>query len=152
MKPLSTLQKSKLAQLARRAWQHAGRNAAGPLPDCDTWRRAEVFAACGRHGLTEATNADFNLIAARFHSVLGEDGIAFEELLRAGTEQRRQLEHVLLQVLHSAQLDQRYAETIARARWDKNVSDLSDREFEQLVMTIKSRARARQRRTEAAAA
>ncbi len=36
MKPLSNLQKSKLAQLARRAYDHAC-SRAEPLPNFDTW-------------------------------------------------------------------------------------------------------------------
>lgn len=152
MKALSLLQKSKLAQLARRAWLHLGKTAAEPLPDFDTWRRSEVFAACGRHGLTDATNGDFNLIAARLLQHLGEDGQAFEMLLRATSEQRRQMEVVLLGELQSAQLDQRYAEAIARGRWDKPVSDLDDREFRQLLITVKNRVRSKRKKMEAAVA
>lgn len=152
MSLLNAAQKAKLAQLARRAWQHVGRTAAESRPDFDAWRRAEVFAACGKHGLTQATNADFNLIAARFHSLLGEDGVALNELLRAGTEQRRQMEAVLLRELGSAGLNQRYAESIARARFGANVSDLNDAQFRQLLITVKNRARAkRNQRTEVAA-
>lgn len=152
MKGLSSLQKSKLAQLARRAWQHLGRTAAEPLPDFDAWRRAEVYTACGKYGLSEATNDDFNLIAARFLQHLGEDGEAFEMLLRATSEKRRQMEHVLLEVLSGAQLDQRYAESIARARWDKSVGELNDHEFEQLLVTVKNRAQSKRRKLQEAAA
>lgn len=150
MKPLSQLQKAKLAQLARRAWQHLGKTAAVPLPDFDAWRRDQVFAACGKHGLTEATNADFNLIAAHLHSLLGEDGVALNELLRAGTEQRRQMEVVLLRELAGAGLDQRYAETIARARFGANVSNLNDAQLQQLLITVKARAKSKRKEMEAA--
>ena len=152
MKGLSSLQKSRLAQLARRAWQHLGRTAAEPLPDFDTWRRSEVYAACGKYGLSEATNDDFNLISARFLQHLGEDGQAFEMLMRATSEKRRQMEHVLLEVLSGAQLDQRYAESIARARWGKSVGELNDHEFGQLLVTVKNRARSKRRKLQEAAA
>jgi len=70
MSPLSNKQKASLAQLARRAWQVGS----DPLPDLDTWRREQVFAACGKQGLSKCTQREFNLVAAHFHSLLGEEG------------------------------------------------------------------------------
>lgn len=152
MRFLSKLQKAKLAQLARRAWEYVGSKSAEPLPPLDDWRRAEIFKAVGRHGLTECVNAEFNPVAAHFHSLLGEDGIAMNELLRAGTEQRRQMEVVLLRELERAGLPQSYAEQISRARWGLNVADLDDSQIKQLLFTIKSRVRAKLKKLEAVAA
>ena len=152
MTPLSNKQKASLAQLARRAWQHVGSAAADPLPDLDTWRRSEVFAACGKHGLSECTQREFNLVAAHFHSILGEDGIAMNELLRAGTERRRQMEMVLLRELESAHLPLSYAESISRSRFGVTVTETSDVQFQQLLITVKARARAKRRKQMEAAA
>ncbi len=150
MSALTNLQKGNLAQLARRAYKYAGSRAAETLPEFDQWRRAEVFAACGKHGLTDAGNSDFNHIAAHFHSILGEDGVALNELLRAGTERRRQMEVVLLRELDSAGFSQCYAEQISRARFGLAVADVSDAQFQMLLMTVKSRARAKRKQREAA--
>ncbi len=62
------------------------------------------------------------------------------------------MEVVLLGELQSAQLDQRYAEAIARSRWGKSVNDLVDRQFKQLLITVKNRVRSKRRKMEAAAA
>src|SRR5258708_2817803 len=73
VKRLSKFQKAKLAQLAKRAHAHVGSRTAAPRPLFDEWRKSEVFKAVGKYGLTECNNAEFNLVAAHFHSLLGED-------------------------------------------------------------------------------
>jgi len=68
------------------------------------------------------------------------------ELLRAGTEQRRQMEVVLLRELESAHLPLSYAETLSRSRFGVTVTETSDAQFKQLLITVKARVHSKRRK------
>lgn len=138
MKCLSNRQKAVLAQIARRAHARAGNGQ--PLAE---WRREQVFAACGRYGLTAAEGRHYNDIAARFESLLGNDGRALVHLVNGSSERRRQQEFLLLRLLASAKLSQTYVEKISQARFKCAVTDTTDAQLHDLVITIKARVRAK---------
>lgn len=112
----------------------------------DAWRHAQVLAACGKTGLRDATNSDFNLILAAFQTARGADDKALNSLLKAGTEKVRQLRAVIWKTLERAGLPAEYAHAIALDRFGLTVDDLTEQQAKQLLSTVANRVRSRARR------
>lgn len=153
---LSPLQIKSLIAEARKAFAYLGAQARARGEEWDDskeafdrWRHREVFAACGRHGLSQATNDDFNLIKARFLTLRGEDGKSMEQLLKAGTDKQRQIRHSINSVLASGGLPDEYGHSIALDKWGVPMDDLNEKQLLQLVMTLRSRVRARSKKSAA---
>jgi len=151
MKLLSRRQKCVLIQAARRAYDHACRAAAEPLPPFDDWRHGICMEATGRPGLRVARNDDYRTLLAAFDTVRGEDGRAIKNLLLAQTE-RRQLEAVLVDQMGMGGFKPAYAETISQARFKRGVMDLDERQLLGIIMTVKERVRRQKEKREAALA
>lgn len=146
MKPLSNLQKSALAQMARRAFTRL--TTAGQVAgiDFDAWRRDECARVTGHHGLTACTNDDYNKLAAHFESLAGEDGRALNHLLREQNEPKRQAEAVLVREMERAGFGPEYVEKLCQDKFKCAVMDATAPQLHQLIITVKSRAASCRRR------
>ena len=158
MSKLSLRQKSFLSQIARRAFNYiAGKaKARGETFDTsssafDEFRREQVYQVCGCYGLRQAESLHYNAIASKFESLAGNEGRAFEHLLRESSDRKRQLEARLLAELAGAGMNQSYAERISQGRFKRSVADCNEEQLTALVMTVKSRACSKRRKKQVAA-
>jgi len=153
MNKLSRKQIQVLVQACRKAFLHAATQARArgvwfdDSPAAfDAYRHALVMAACGKPGLTHASNDDFNLILAECQTAIGADDKALNSLLNAGTEKVRQLRAVLWGKLESAGLPAEYGQSIAIDRWGSTVEDLTEPQLKQILFTVVNRIRAKAKR------
>src|SRR5262245_18402462 len=106
---LSKLQKSTVAQQARKAYCH--QVSRGHISDLvDTWRREEVERVTGKHGLRECDNADYSKLLSHFADLAGDSGAALNHLVRDQSNGARQLRYVINRTLVDAGLHAQYAE------------------------------------------
>jgi hypothetical protein len=147
--PLANSQQRHLSQLARRALNLVRSLALGRGEqfevDEDTWRREEVIAACGKHGLRCCSQDDYKLVEAHFLDRLGAHGAAFTAQLRAATEKRRQAEAVLCREIKLAGLHLNYANSICQRQYRCTIFDATEKQLWTLIYTIRNRAAAKRR-------
>lgn len=146
MKGLSNRQKSVIAQIARHAYEKLTASNKITGIDFDTWRHDEVERCTGKPGLRACGNDHYRPLCAHFESLVGEEGKALNHLLADGTNQRRQLEHVLVAALNSAGLPVTYAEKISRDKFKRGVMDTTDAQLRAILITVKARATSRRRK------
>lgn len=154
--PLSNLQKSRLAQLAARAFrrQCAIARGRGEEPDSswrahDVWRHQQVAAACGKMGLRCCGQDDFNLVEAHFLHLLGEDGRALQSLVAHQAQPRSTAEAVLWRELQKAGdvgITRDYLAAICKRQFGCSLLDASERQLWNLVYTVRNRASARRKK------
>lgn len=156
--PLSNTQKRYLSQLSDRAYNRLAALARGrgeefpPSPGGEGWgeggpvsesklraafRHDEVAKACGKLGLRCCSQDDYNAVKAHFLTLLGEDGRAFKEHVRAQSNGRRIVEHKIVQAL--AALGQRmpYAESICRRMYHgTGLADATDKQLWKLFYAL----------------
>jgi hypothetical protein len=136
-KPLSREQKTALVLIARQAYD--ARKAKGDeLPGFDAWRGEQAIAACGSR-ISEAGNADFSAIKARFLSYL-PDARAFVAAVRSETEERRQALYKLRQDCQTRGLDfPAYPASIARQQYKRDLEQCTPKQIWRLVFTVRNR-------------
>ena len=147
MKPLSNLQKSVLCQIARLAFDKLTASNMIIGISLDTWRRGEVERAVGLPGLRACGNDDYRPLCSHFESLAGEDGRALNHLLAAGTDKKRQIEHLIVAALAGANLPITYAEKIARDKFKRGVMDCDERQLRFVLITIKARSTSHRRKS-----
>lgn len=150
---LTNKQKGALAKLARRAFalvcaQARGR---GEEPETNTkafdrWRHEQVLEATGKNGLRCCDQDDFLKVRGHFHTLLGEDGKAFNDYMREGTDERRRAEVLLLQNLEKFGFKNDYAEAICMRMFKCHVLEASKDQLMNLVYTVRKRGYARRRK------
>jgi len=114
----------------------------------DAWRHAEVMRACGKAGLRLCDQRDFNRLRGHFMDLAGDHGGAFKCAIQAQTETRRQMEAAIILACERGGVALGYAEAICRGRSGLSLTEASDETIKQVLITLKSRLRARQRTTE----
>jgi hypothetical protein len=140
--PLTTNQKRYLAQLSRRAWRQS--------PDADaedevTFRHNQTALATGKLGLRCCGQDDYKRVEAHFLHLLGQDGEAFNALIRAHTEPRRQAEYKLKQACQEFNFPLSYADAICRRQnRGLGIDDVGATNLWHLVFTIRNRGRRKQ--------
>jgi hypothetical protein len=99
-----------LIMAARKAYDVQDQHGLLDGEDFDAWRKAQCLAAVGKPGLSACHHEDFRPLLAHFQTLAGDDGSAFDNLLKSGRktdhaatgdtqEARRQLAHSIAQVL-----------------------------------------------------
>lgn len=159
---LSNEQKAAIAQLARRAWERAGRPGyADQAPDTPPalrlsqtaaltiWRQNQQRQACGQLHLTAAGQGDYARIIAHLSQLAGDSVAATRWAERAATEPHRQAIAALtttgqkVENVIPAPLD--YARSIARDRFrSTDIESLSPKQIWTLVFDLR-RAAAKRR-------
>lgn len=145
MKKLSALQKSRLAMLARQAFDHLVNKGQLSGIAADDWRRDEVERVTGCPGLREAPASEFENLSAHFNDLAGRADVALNQLLRGQSNKSRQLQYVIRQKLAQANLPVEYAQSIALDKFRAPVDELDDRQLKQLLVTIAARASSRRK-------
>ena len=148
MKPLSKLQKSVLCQIARRTFDKLTASNKITGITFDDWRRDECERAVGLPGLRACGNEHYRQLCAHFESLAGEDGRALNHLLDAGTDKKRQLEHLIVAALASANLPITYAERLAQDKFKRGVMDCDERQLRAVLVTVKARITTRRRKAD----
>ena len=145
MKPLSARQKAVLCQIARRAFDKLTASNKIVGISLDTFRHDEVERAVGRPGLRACGNDHYLPLCSHFESLTGEDGRALNHLLDAGTDKKRQIEHLIVAALAGANLPITYAEKIAQDKFKRGVMDCDERQLRFVLVTVKARVSSRSR-------
>ncbi len=140
--PLSNLQKAVLSQIAKKAYEVAGRHFATDDLTSEDWRHREAITACGSR-ISQARNSQYNALKSHFENLAGAAGRAFSTAMREPTERRRQLLWSLDQSLKKYGLDQAYVDALATGPRFKSatLSALTDDQLLQLLMTVNNRGR-----------
>lgn len=161
--PLSNRQKGILCQLSERAFNKLGALArgrgetfyAGPDQklEREKFRHAEVAKACGKNGLRCCSQSDYKIVEAHFLELLGEHGRAFNAQVRAATEERRLIEHKIVEACNEFGYNIGYADTICRNQnHGKGIEEIDTASAEglkrlwQVFFTVRNRGIARQRK------
>jgi hypothetical protein len=156
--PLTASQKTKLVIAARAAFE-IQREAGLAGDDFEAWRHEQVFIACGRAGLREATNAHFRSIEGHFARLAGNEKKAREKWSKTGrvqgsteihdTHENRDLARALLRDLVAGSaglISDDYCEAICRDKSEgRGLFEASARELQNVVITVTSRLRAKRR-------
>jgi hypothetical protein len=154
--PLSPAQKAKLSIAAKAAWE-IQREAGLTGDDAEAWRHEQVFIACGRAGLREATNKHFRSIEAHFAQLCGNEKQAQEKWSKTGrvqgsaeahdTHENREAARAILRDLVAASagaISEAYCETICRGKSaGKGLYQATALELQDVVKTISARVRAK---------
>ena len=145
MKPLSKLQKARLAQLARAAFDY--QSARGELSGitADQYRHDECERATGCAGLRDCNASHYETLAAHFSDLAGHPDVALNHHLRGESNKRRQLLHVITQALAQHHLPIEYAASISLDKFHAPIDDLDERQLRQLLVTIKARVSKRRK-------
>lgn len=156
-KPLSGLQKAQLAIAARSAYEI--QKEAGLIDlDFEQWRHEQVFIACGKAGLREAGQAHYRSIKAHFLQLSGKAEKAKNQWAKTGrvkgseevhdTHENREVSRAILRDLiagsHGA-ISEAYVAAISRNKFEgRDIYNLTARELQQMVMTVRARLRKKQ--------
>lgn len=170
-RPLTKLQKSLIAQAARRAWDaltldlrrqaiHQASEATND-PLCSDnqafthWRHAQQCAATGCDSLRAMTQRDYLPCLLHFQLIQGNHGQptldtvmppeATRTLARNATEEHRRARWKLGQALREAGLEQAYAEKICRTQYKCPLADASTKQLWRLFFTIRNRRKSTHR-------
>ena len=156
-KPLSKIQKAKLAQLAREAFETLYKNG---LVDSEgdsksaqftNWRREQQQEAVGCESLTKCIQSDYLGLLAHFQSLTGQDGKAFSTHIKNQPandradeddtpEARDQVIARITQEIAGSKYKPAYVYAIARNKFGTTkLTSLTKTKLTQLLMTIKSR-------------
>lgn len=129
---LSNDQKRILSNLARRAFNLEGAKARGRGETWDgsataevDWRHAQVGKAVGKIGLRCCDQADYKIVEAHFLALLGETGKAMNALVRSQTNERRQIEHKICEVLATMRKPINYAASTCKQMFRTSLEDAS---------------------------
>lgn len=159
--PLSKAQKAALSIAARAAWE-IQREAGLAGDDPEVWRHEQVFIACGRAGLREATNNHFRSIEAHFARLCGNEKKAQDKWQKTGrvkgsteehdTHENREVARAILRDLVTASnglISEGYVDSISRSKFaDRTQYELTALELQDLVITVRERLRKKTRRHE----
>lgn len=137
-RPLSNQQKAALALLAKEAYAAQGGDAMLGMTERE-FRHEEVAKACGKGGLTECSQDDYNPIKARFLDLKGESGRALNAHLAHQTEDVSVARFKLQEALKLAGKGEAYAAAIARHRFKCALEQCSAKQLWQLVFTLNKR-------------
>ena len=153
-KPLSNSQKATLSIAGKAAWEI--QHQAG-LTDsaCDDWRHEQVFIACGKAGLREATNKHYRAILAHFQRLCGQEQKAQSTWAKTGrvqgsteahdTHENREVARAILRdLIASSQglIGEGYVDAISRSKFAaKTPPDLAAAQLQELVITVRERLR-----------
>lgn len=145
MSPLSTLQKSTLAQAFRRGFALHLRASATSAdnPSFDQWRHEQVMAAVGKPGLRCCDQNDYCALMAHTCTLIGDEGDALNWHLRGHDEPLRQARAILKRELATASLSPNYAEAICKNEYGCPVGDANKTQLWRLIYTIRNRAKSR---------
>lgn len=156
--PLSKLQKSILAQLARRAFNKAGAVARGRQEEWDggaehfdQWRHEQVEKACGKAGLRCCDQMDYQVVRGHFLDLLGESGTAFNALVHGdrANQERLQFRALIYQNVERNKdlgFTMAYVQAICRRQYKCEFLEASNQQLKNLLFTIRNRATAKRKK------
>jgi hypothetical protein len=151
--PLSNFQKEILSKMSRRAFARMGALARGRgeewpegnTADHQAFRHDQVSRACQKRGLRCCSQDDYPRIKAHFQQLLGEDGRAFNTLVRGENNGRRIAEHKLAEEMQKAGIGPAYVEKICMTQNKCRVLEASEKQLWHLMYTVRNRAAAKKR-------
>jgi hypothetical protein len=135
MTPLTKEQKARICILAREAWERVGRPG-----DITEWRREQQARACGTSSLRACTQLDYLRLRGHFLSLKGQEGAAFRDLVKAGTEGWRIADYKLREACGEAGVAYpEYPEALARKIHGVGLGEAGEKVLWQLVFTVRKR-------------
>ena len=157
-KPLSGVQKAQLAIASRTAWG-IQREAGLAGDDFDVWRHEQVSIACGRAGLRDANQTHYRSILAHFQKLAGQEAKARETWAKTGrvkgspevhdTHENREVARAIIRDLIAGSdgvIGDAYVAAISRNKFaGRELLALTASELQQMVITLRSRLRAKGR-------
>jgi len=149
-RPLSKIQKSQLAQLARKGYEIASNYGDTDLTFTD-WRHEQQLAAVNCSSLTKCIQRDYLPLRAHFQMLTGQDDKAFTDHLKSQPatdhadtddtpEARAKIIGRIEQELQGSGYNLGYIRAIARNQYKTTfIENLTKKQLTQLLMTAKKR-------------